>query len=146
VDIEAAYMRVDGQIFAPKNSAFVGVKASWPIWEWGASWNARKAAAAQAEAANADLEAERRQVLVDLTSRGAQLDAAASAVEVAKEAIASAEEAYRVTGAQVRAGAATVTDLLDAQAALTQARLNLANARYEHAMAKVALDRAAGLP
>ncbi len=144
VDLEGAYMRVDGQVFAPKNSGFVGVKASWPIWEWGASANARNAAALQAQAANADVETERRRVQVEVTSRAAQLDAAASAVDVAKEAIASAEEAYRVTQVSVRAGAATVTDLLDSQAALTGARLNATRARYQRAMAKVALDRATG--
>jgi outer membrane protein len=144
VDLEAAYLRVDGQVFAPKNSGFVGVKASWPIWEWGATANARNAAAAQAEAARADVETERRRVQVEVTSREAELEAAASAVDVSKEAIASAEEAYRVTEVSVRAGAATVTDLLDSQAALTGARLNATRARYERAIAKVALDRATG--
>jgi outer membrane protein TolC len=65
-------------------------------------------------------------------------------VGLARETIASAEEAYRVTDAQVRAGAATTTDLLDSQAALTQARLNLERARYEEAMARVSLTRAMG--
>jgi outer membrane protein TolC len=146
VELEGAFMRIDGQVFAPKNSAFVGIKAQWPIWEWGASWNARRAAAAQAEAAKSDLEAQRRQVLVDVTARSAELEATASAVELAEQTIASAEEAYRVTEAQVRAGAATVTDLLDAQAALTQARLNLTRARYEQAMTRVQLERASGSP
>ena len=49
-----------------------------------------------------------------------------------------------MTEAQVRAGAATTTDLLDAQAALTQARLNRARARYEEAIARVTLQRAIG--
>ena len=137
-------MRADGQVFAPKNSGYVGVKASWPIWEWGAAWEARNAAAAQADAAKADLDAERRRVQVEVTSRAAQLEAAASAVDVAKEAILSAEEAYRVMQVSVGAGAATVTDLLDAQSALTGARLNATRARYERAIAKVALDRATG--
>jgi outer membrane protein TolC len=143
VDLEAAYMRVDGQIFAPANSAYVGVKAQWPFWEWGASYHVMGAASAQAEAADHDLETERRQVLVDVTSRRAELDAAAGQVELANQTIQSAEEAFRVTEVQVRAGAATVTDLLDSQAALTLARLTLARARYEQAIAKVELERAA---
>jgi len=143
VDLEAAYARVDGQVFAPKDSAFVGVRAAWPFWEWGASYHAQVAAVAEAEAAEHDLETERRQVLVEVTSRRAELDAAAGAVELADETIKSAEEAYRVTDVQVRAGAATVTDLLDSQAALTQARLNLARARYQQAIARVELERAA---
>jgi outer membrane protein len=146
ISLEGAYVRVDGQVFAPKNSAFVGIKAEWAIWEWGATESARRAAAAQADAARSDLDAQRRQVAVELTARDAQLESAASAVTVADQTIASAQEAYRVTEAQVRAGSATVTDLLDAQAALTQARLNLTRARYEQAIARVELERAVGAP
>jgi outer membrane protein TolC len=144
VTLEGAYLRVDGQVFAPKNSAFVGIKAEWPIWEWGASENARRAAVAHADAARSDLESQRRQVAVEVTARDAQLEAAANAVAVADQAIASAQEAFRVTEAQVRAGTATTTDLLDSQAALTQARLNLARAQYEQAIARVQLEHAMG--
>jgi outer membrane protein TolC len=144
VSVEGAYTRIDGQAFAPKNAAFVGVKAEWPIWEWGASFQARQAASAQADAARADVETQRRQVLLEVTTRESQLEARGSAVGLAEQTIASAAEAYRVTDARVRAGAATITDLLDAQAALTQARLNLARANYERAMARVQLARALG--
>jgi outer membrane protein TolC len=44
----------------------------------------------------------------------------------------------------VRAGAATTTDLLDAQAALTQAKLNLVRSRYEELRARSSLFRALG--
>jgi outer membrane protein len=144
IDAEGAYLRIDGQVFAPKNSAFVGVRASWAIWEWGSSFFAARAAAHAAEAARAELEGRRRQVEVEVASRNAELGAAASAVRLAESTITSAEEAYRVTEAQVRAGAATTTDLLDAQAALTQARLNRSRARYEEAIARVNLLRARG--
>jgi outer membrane protein TolC len=70
--------------------------------------------------------------------------AATNAVEVAQAAIQSAEEAYRVTDALVKAGSATTTDLLDAQSALTTSRLNLVRARYDLAIARVSLNRAVG--
>jgi outer membrane protein TolC len=53
-------------------------------------------------------------------------------------------EAYRVTEALLKAGSATTTDLLDAQAALTQARLNLTRAEYQQAIAQVTLSRGIG--
>jgi outer membrane protein TolC len=144
VDAEGAYLRSDGQVFLPNDSAYVGVRAGWTIWEWGASWFQRQAAKAQAQAASFQVEEERRQIGVEVQSRLSQAEAAKSAVGLAMETIASAEEAWRVTDAQVRAGAATTTDLLDAESALTQARLNLARARYEQAIAHVAVDRALG--
>jgi len=144
INAEAAYLRVDGQVFAPKNSAYVGLKAQWAIWEWGASERLRRAAEADASAARRDLEATDRQVESDLAISLAQGDAARGAVEAAEAAITSAEEAFRVTQAQVKAGAATTTDLLEAESALTQARLNLTRSNYELALAHVALARAAG--
>jgi outer membrane protein len=142
LDVQAAYMNVRGQIFQPENSFFVGVAANWPFWTWGTRWYAAQSAQRQADAAESLREDARKQVAYDVTSKYVQLQAQFVAVEVAQTAIASAEEAYRVTSAQVSAGTATTTDLLDAQSALTTAKLNLARAEYERAVARVALDRA----
>jgi outer membrane protein len=143
-NLEAGYVHIFGQAFAPPDSYYVGVKASWPIWEWGASWYQRQAAMRSAEAA-ADLrEDQERQVKTEASSRLATFRSSKSAVEVAQTAIASAEEAWRVTQALLKAGSATTTDLLDAQSALTQARLNLVRAKYQQAVAAVALERSLG--
>jgi outer membrane protein len=144
IDFEAAYVRTDGQQFAPKNSAYVGLKANWAIWEWGATELQRKAAVIQAEAAQRDREMLERQIESELTASLAQGDAARGAVGSADKAVASAEEAYRVTDAAVKAGTQTTTDLLQAQSELTQARLNLIRAQYELVLSDVALARATG--
>lgn len=144
IDFEAAYVRTDGQQFAPKNSAYVGLKANWAIWEWGATALQRKSAAIQAEAAQRDREMLERQIESELTASLAQGDAARGAVGSADKAVASAEEAYRVTDAAVKAGSQTTTDLLQAQSELTQARLNLIRAQYELVLSDVALARATG--
>jgi outer membrane protein len=144
VDLEAAYLRIDGQPFSPKNSEYVGVKAQWAIWEWGAEEHQRRAAAALADAARRDREMLERQIEAELVSSLAQGDAARGAVDSAEKAVASAEEAYRVTDAALKAGAATTTDLLESQAALTQARLNLTRAQYELVLSEVALTHASG--
>lgn len=144
IDLEAAYIRTDGQKFAPANQAFVGLKANWAIWEWGATELQHKAAAIQAEAAQRDREMLERQIESELTASLAQGDAARGAVGSADKAVASAEEAYRVTDAAVKAGSQTTTDLLQAQSELTQARLNLIRAQYELVLSDVALARATG--
>ncbi|MGB8298214.1 MAG: TolC family protein [Polyangia bacterium] len=144
IDLEGAYLRSYGQIVLPTNSEFVGINAKWAIWEWGASYAAYRASQAQARAAAFDLESQKQQVRAEVTSGMAQLDAAASAISVAEQTIASAEEAYRVTQAQLQAGTATTTDLLEAQSALTQSRLNYLRAQYELAISRVNLRRALG--
>jgi outer membrane protein TolC len=142
VDVQAAYSNVRGQIFQPENSFFVGVMTNWPFWTWGTRWYAARSAERQADAAESLREDTRKQVAYDVSSKFVQLQSQFVVVDVAQTAIASAEEAYRVTSAQVSAGTATTTDLLDAQSALTTAKLNLARAEYERAVARVALDRA----
>ncbi len=142
VDLQAAYSNVHGQIFLPENSFFVGVAANWAFWTWGTKWYAAQSAHRQADAAGAQLQGTRKQVAYDVASKLSLLDAQFVSVQVAETAILSAEEAYRVTSAQVSAGTATTTDLLDAQSALTTAKLNLARAQYERAIARVQLDRA----
>jgi outer membrane protein TolC len=83
-------------------------------------------------------------VEADVAARLADVRATGSALEAGRTAIGSAEEAYRVTTVLLAAGSANTTDLLDAQAALTQARLNFARARYEYSLARISLDRAVG--
>jgi outer membrane protein TolC len=144
IDLEGAYIRTDGQLFAPPNSAFLGIKANWAIWEWGASDLQRKAAAVQADAARRDQEMLARQIEAELSTSLAQGDAARGAVGTAEKAVASAEEAYRVTDAALKAGTATTTDLLESQSALSQARLNLTRAQYELVLSDVALAHASG--
>jgi len=144
-NLEAAYTHIHGEALAPPDAEYIGLKASWPIFTWGADYYAYKSAQANADAAALTAEDQARQVRIDASTKLAQLKAAGSAVDLAKTAIASAEEAYRVTNAQVKAGVATSTsDLLDAQSALTQAKLSLARAKYERAIAGVALQRATG--
>jgi len=145
VDLEGAYIRTDGSIFNPANAAFVGIKASWALFESGASYYAQRAAVEQTAAAESDAENEKRMVGVEVSTDLAQVRASAAAVDVAQQTIASAEEAYRVMQALLKAGTATTTDLLDAEAALTQARLNLTRARYQQAVAVVALNRSLGV-
>jgi outer membrane protein len=144
LDLEAGYMHMTGQAFVKKDSAFVGIKAGWQIWDWGADWYQHRAACAQAHAAHMQADDARRQVEADVAAKLADVRATASALDTGRAAIGSAEEAYRVTSVLLAAGSANTTDLLDAQAALTQARLNFARARYEYALARVSLERALG--
>jgi outer membrane protein TolC len=144
VDATGGYVRTDGQLFAPANQWFVGVRAAWNIWEWGATFFQARAAGRQAEAAAIDLDNQRRVVAVEVQNAIAQTEAQQVSVDVAQAAIASAQEAYRVEQALLSAGSATTTDLLDAQSALTTARLNLTRAQYELAVQRVALARVMG--
>ncbi len=128
----------------PRDINLVGLSASWNVWDWGVNYYQAHSAGEQLGAAEANRESVREQIDVEVRTRLAQEHAASNAVQVATDAIAQAEEAFRVTSATVRAGAATTTDLLDAQAALTQARQNLVRSKYEELRARSALLKALG--
>lgn len=144
VDVVGAYTRIDGQQLALQNQWSVGLRVSWAFWLWGSQWYAHRAAVHQANAARLMTGDADRQVRGEVSGRLDQLRAATSAIDVAKTALASAEEAYRVTSELVKAGSGTTTDLLDSQSALTQSKLNLVRSRYQQAQARVQLRRAMG--
>jgi outer membrane protein TolC len=144
IDAEAGYTHLNGQVFAPKDSAFIGVKANWAVWEWGASYFNQRAAARMAEAAKLDYQDQQKQIETQVATNLASTNEVTNALEEAEKIIASAEESYRVTDALLKAGSATTTDLLDSQSALTTARLTLAQRRYEQAISRVTLSRVIG--
>jgi outer membrane protein TolC len=143
-DLEGGWLHFDGQPFNPKNAEYVGVKAQWAVWEWGASFYTHVAAGAAARAQDLETRTRQREIEVEVATDLAQAASAAAAVDVAEQTIVSAEEAYRVTKALLQAGTATTTDLLDAQKDLTQARLSLTRAEYDQALARVTLKRGMG--
>jgi outer membrane protein len=145
ISASGSYMRIQNLPSAiPPDYFLFELSASWPIWQWGSTYYAARAAEAREDAAAARVEGTRQQVSLEVDQRLAEERAAAHAVSVAQDAIQQAEEAFRVTEALVKAGSATTTDLLDAQSALTQARLNLVRAKYQDLRARAALTRALG--
>lgn len=64
----------------------------------------------------------------------------------AEVAVTSADEALRLADGRYRADVGILLEVLDAQAALTLARADRARARFDHASARYALERAIGLP
>lgn len=120
------------------------LSGKWAVWEWGASVYAEQQARHDSHAARARAESARRLVGAEVAAKHAQLLAQSSAIHVAQAQVDSAEEAFRVMQASRAAGSATTTDLLQAEAARTQARMNLISARYDTHLAHVALKRALG--
>jgi outer membrane protein TolC len=145
INATAMYIRVQGLPSGlPPNYTTVGLSLDWTLWEWGASYFKSHAASEREDAARSQIEVSRSQVKLEVIRRRAEERSAAHAVAVAGEAIDQAQEAFRVTVALMQAGAATITDVLDAQSALTQSQLNSIRARYQDLRARSSLRRALG--
>jgi outer membrane protein TolC len=117
----------------------VSLLLNWSLFDFGARGAERRAAAAEAER----LRAERRELDDQLElarwTAAAQLDTALRAIDAADARLAAAEEVFRIAERKRAAASLAQIEFLDAQRALTEARLNVAIARC------TALDRAAEL-
>ena len=70
---------------------------------------------------------------------------AALRIDVLEGSVAEAEESLRIISERYVSGLALVTDLLDAEVALTNIKLHLLSAQYDYLIAKAALDRSVGM-
>ena len=125
-------------------------KGSWQV-SGVLSWSPNDYAASSARAGLAG--ADRERTFADIASLEDALRqevsaayedyvAAGHAMESALTGIAAAEESYRVRREQFRAGAAVATDVIDSEAELRRARLELINAAIDVRIARARLDRA----
>ena len=83
-------------------------------------------------------------VRVQVSGAHRQLEASRVAAASAQSALTAAEEAYRVRVAQYEVGAGVAVDVLDADLALTRARLDRLNAVLDAHLAWADLRWAAG--
>jgi outer membrane protein TolC len=141
----ATYQHTEGQgTFFPKNAFFAGGLLKWDVWDWGGKYYATRAA--RARVAQAELGMRLLREGVELQTKKAYLDLqqAGEELTVARAAIVEAEENYRIEQKRFAANANTSTDVLDAQLALTRAKLSYTSALYGHYIARAALERAVG--
>jgi outer membrane protein TolC len=127
------------------NTWEVGAGINWRLNNSANGYYATQKAKAQLTKAQADLNAQQDAVRIEVVT-ALQNYKAAQAVSAASQArLAASEEAYRVRLATYRVGAGVIVDLLNADLAVSQARLALAFAAINARSALAALRRAAAL-
>jgi outer membrane protein TolC len=94
-----------------------------------------------AEATAADI---RRQVQAAMTGQLALLQAAAARIDISRTSVQAAEEDLRVQRERYRVGVATIVDVLTSQEALTQAEVDVVNARFDYLRAKAQIEALIG--
>jgi outer membrane protein len=139
------YQHTEGQAtFQPKDAWFVGGTLTWDLWDWGKNWNGIKEAKARARQAEIGERALRDQVAFDAQRRLLEARNAHDTLAVARSGQQAAEEAHRIQTVRYREGAATTTDVIDAEAGVLRARVSYTNARYDYYLAQAAVARAVG--
>jgi outer membrane protein TolC len=122
----------------------VGLSLSFDIWNWQtASYQTAQAEAARDQSQTALAQA-KDAVILDVTSSYLTALKAKHKMGKAEEGVQQAEENYRVTNGKFKSGMAINSDLLDAESALLQAKVNSTTAVVDYLIALAKLDKATG--
>ncbi len=85
-----------------------------------------------------------RQVTASVLNAFTSMEAAAERVESGKVAVRQAERGFKISQTRYQAGAGTLLELNDAEVAMTQARLNLNQARFDFLSARAEYEKVLG--
>ena len=124
--------------------SYVGVTLQIPIFAGGQRYNAirqAKVQAAELDVQRADTE---RQLKIAIRQSLNQMETAMKSYGASQTALESAEKAYDITAKSYEVGSSTLTDLNDAQLALTQSQLAVSQAIYDFVIAKSSLESTIG--
>ena len=123
----------------------IGAKLSWNIFDMGAT----KAQVRQADADLLTAKELARQKLdaIQLEVRMAYLDVheAEKRIHTSQVSVDKAEEDLKIAHVRYRAGVGTNLDVMDAQVALTTAKMNYVQSLYDYNTSKAELDSAMGI-
>ncbi len=122
----------------------VGGSISWSSADAVLGGASGAATEARADAAAAQETALREGLRAEVMHAYEGLHDADAALLATARSLTAAEESYRVRRSLFRAGAATSTELTDAESALTRARFESLNARIDVRVARAELDHATG--
>ncbi len=146
VSLIASFSTSDDAFFptATKRAAY-GFSATLPLWDGGQRELAIERLSSARDVARAvrrDLEVGTRR---DVTAGYTEFSVQRESLAITETAVAVAAEVFRVQQARYRGGAATVNELLDAQAQLVQAQADLVQSRYRTRLARAGLEAMLGL-
>ncbi len=127
-----------------KDTWDVGVAVSLDLWNWGSTLHRTDAAEAQLEQAKDASGLLADAVTLEVTQSYLNLGQAKERISVAQTEVEQAQENYRITDERFKEGLALNTDLLDAEAALLQAKTNLTQVLVDYELAEAQLEMAVG--
>ncbi len=148
INLVTSYLHNDqvrtGVQFVEKDAVFVGGTLSWDVWDWGSSIAGVREANAKVREARTARDKVRDQLDLEVHEAFLNVGTATEATTVARAAVASAEENFRLVTKRYEANTATSFDVVDAENLLTQARAQLQTSPYDYLVARAALRRATG--
>ena len=124
--------------------SYVGLSLSVPIFSGGQRLNAVRQAKVQARELDIQRTNTERQLTISIRQYLNQMETAMKSYSSARSAAEKAQKAYDIASRSYEVGRSTLTDLNDAQLALTQSRLGVSQAVYNFVVAKANLEGTLG--
>ena len=124
--------------------SFVGLSLSVPIFSGGQRANAVRQARVQARELDIQRTNTERQLKISIRQYLNQMETAMKSYSSARSAAETAQKAYDIASRSYEVGRSTLTDLNDAQLALTQSLLGVSQAVYNFVVAKAGLEGTLG--
>lgn len=124
--------------------SYIGLSLSVPIFAGGKRHNAIRQAKVQAGELEIQRENTERQLQIALRQYIKTMETSMNSYAAAQSAVETAQKAYDIAVKSYQVGRSTLTDLSDAQLALTQARLTVSQAIYNFEVAKSNLEQTIG--
>ena len=124
--------------------SYVGLSLSIPIFAGGRRLNSVRQSKVQYEQLKLQALNTERQLKIAIRQYLNQMETSMKSYDAAKEAEQTARKAYSIATQSYNLGRSTLTDLNDAQLALTQAQLGVSQAVYSFVLAKAALEQTLG--
>lgn len=124
--------------------SYAGISLSIPIFSGGKRLNQVRQAKNNYEQMRLQMTSTERNLRISIRQSLNTMETNVKSYDAALDAVTSAEKAYSIAEKSYEVGRATLTDLNDAQLALTQARLTQSQAVYNYIVAKAQLEKNLG--
>jgi len=123
----------------------VGMVLSFPIFDGGVKSRAIRKANIDLNNVRLGYENLKRQAKLEVKSAHINLENASKKIELTERQVASAQESYEAALGRYKNGLAPITEVMDAEVALTQGKVNFINSKYDFLEAEALLKRAIGV-
>ena len=123
-----------------------GVQVAWNIFDNGVTQAGVQKAAATVTQSQAETEAARKTVCVEIRNAYIEMKAAEESIADSSAAVETAEECYEIAQVRYDEGVDNLLALNDAQEKFNRAQSNYCTALYQYNLRRVTLEKAMGVP
>jgi len=123
----------------------VGLTLSFPIFDGGVKSRAIRKANIDLNNSRLEYENLQREVKLEVKSAHINLENASKKIELTKRQVASSEESYEAALGRYKNGLAPITEVIDAEVALTEGQINFISSKYDFLEAEALLRKVTGV-